>query len=155
MPIHSDDRVDLVDEERPARQVERDLHERFVERHERVGEPAHAGLVAERLLERGAEHDADVFDRVVQVDLEVAVGLDREVEPGVLAELFEHVVEERDAGRRRRVAGAVDVEREVDRRLLGLAVLFATIAAIMAATSSERPRGARRGTRRSRRACRP
>ena len=42
MPIHSDDRIDVVDEERPAREVDRDLHERFVERHERVGEPAHA-----------------------------------------------------------------------------------------------------------------
>ena len=73
VPIHSDDRVDVVDEERPAREVDRDLHERFVERHERVREAAHAGLVAERLAQRVAEHDADVLDRVVQVDLEVAL----------------------------------------------------------------------------------
>ena len=44
-----DDRVDLVDEERPAREVEGHLHERLVERDERRREAAHAGLVAERL----------------------------------------------------------------------------------------------------------
>ena len=47
----------------------------------------------------------------------------RQVEAAVLPELLEHVVEERDAGRRRRVAGAVDGELELDRRLLGGALL--------------------------------
>ena len=130
VPIHSDDRVDLVHEERAARQVERDLHQRLVERDERRREPAHAGLVAERLLERGAEHDADVLDRVVGVDLEVARRLDR-------------------AGRTRRacpscssmwskngmpvdadaLAAAVDVERRASIvGLLGGAVLAAIVA---------------------------
>jgi hypothetical protein len=52
---------------------------------------------------------------VVQVDLEIAAGLDGEVEAGVLAELLEHVVEERDAGGHRRGSGSVDVELELDR----------------------------------------
>ena len=77
--------VDVVDEERPARQVERDLHERFVERHLIGREPAHAGLVAERLLHRFAERDADVLDRVVGVDLEIALALDGQVHAAVLA----------------------------------------------------------------------
>ena len=113
VPIHSDDRVDLVDEERAAREVERDLHERFVERaraRSRTG--ARRALSPSASLQRGAEHDADVFDGVVQVDLEVARGLDREVEAAVLAELLEHVVEERDAGRdARRVPAPSTIER--------------------------------------------
>ena len=44
---------------------------------------------------------------------------DREVEAAVLAELLEHVVEERDAGRRRRVAVPVEHEVDVDVGLLG------------------------------------
>ena len=40
----------------------------------------------------------DVLDRVVRVDLEVALGLDHQAESGVPAELVEHVVEERHAG---------------------------------------------------------
>ena len=121
-PLH--DRVDLVDEEGAAGQVEGHLNQGFVERHERVREATHAGFVAERFLERGAEHDADVFDGVMEVDLEVAGGIDPEIEPGVLPELLEHVVEERDAGRGGRAPRAVDLEDEVDGCLLRDAVLL-------------------------------
>ena len=55
------------------------------------------GAVAERLGERGPEHERDVLDRVVLVDLEVAVGLDREVEQAVVGERAEQVVVEADA----------------------------------------------------------
>src|SRR6266545_1384837 len=117
-------RVDLVDEERSTGQVQRDLDERLVEGHHCAGEAVHAGLVAQRLLERGAEHDAHVLDRVVGVDLEVAFRLDTQVPAPVLAELLQHVVEERDPGRRARLAHAVDVERELDLGFLRLAVLL-------------------------------
>ena len=104
------DRVDRVHEERSTGEVERDLHQRLVERDQSVREPAHAPLVAERVAQRVAEHDPDVFDRVVQVDVEITLRLDPQVESGVLAELFEHVVEERNTGRHARRAGAVDRE---------------------------------------------
>jgi hypothetical protein len=55
--------------------------------------------VAERLREtRLAERDADVLDRVVLVDVEVARGVQRQVEAAVPREQLEHVVEEADAG---------------------------------------------------------
>ncbi len=112
-------RLHVVDEERAAGEVERHLHQRFVERNERVGEPAHAALVAERFAERVAEHDADVFDGVVQIDFEIAGRGDNQIEARVLAELLEHVVEERNAGRDLRGTRAVDHEVELDRGLLG------------------------------------
>ena len=59
---------------------------------------ADARLVAERLGDRLAERDADVLDRVVRVDVQVALGLDLEVEHAVARDLVEHVVEERHAG---------------------------------------------------------
>ena len=101
-------------------------------------------LVAQRLLERGAEHDADVFDGVVEVDLEVARASMREVEAAVLPELLEHVVEERDAGGRRRGAAAVDVEHEVDRRLLRGRGAARDVRAIRTATSWSELRSAAR-----------
>ena len=52
--------------------------------------------------------EPDVLDRVVAVDLEVALRRHREVEPGVRAELLEHVVEEREAGVGARGARAVE-----------------------------------------------
>ena len=56
------------------------------------------GPVAERLGEGGAEDEGDVLDGVVLVDLEVAVGVDREVEQAVMGERAEEVVVEADAG---------------------------------------------------------
>jgi hypothetical protein len=61
---------------------------------------------------------------VVEVDVEVARGLDTEIEPGVLPELLEHVVEEGDPRGRAGVPATVDLKREVDRGLLGDTVLL-------------------------------
>ena len=73
-------------------------------------------------LNRLAEADADVFDRVVLIDVQVALGADREVDHRVLRQQREHVVEEADAGGDVGLAGAVEIERERDLRLGGLAV---------------------------------
>ena len=75
--------------------------------------------VGERLVERLAERDADVLDRVVGAGLEVAARLDPQPEAAVAAEQLEHVVEEPDPGRGRDLAA---VERQLDRDL-GLARL--------------------------------
>ena len=72
------------------------------------------GAVAERLGERGAEDERDVLDRVVLVDLEVAVGVDRQVEQAVVGERAEQVVVEADPGVDRGVAGAVEAEGDRD-----------------------------------------
>ncbi len=80
----------------------------------RVAEAADAGAVAERPVERLAERDAGVLDGVVLVHLEVAVDAQVEVHAGVERQRVEHVVEEADAGRDLRAAGAVDDESRVD-----------------------------------------
>ena len=111
--------VDLPHDERTPGQVEGDLDQRLVEREHAAGEAAHADLVAERLAERLAERDGDVFDGVVGVDVQIADGLDRQVEPAVAAELIEHVVVERDARGDRRSGPMPSRSIEiVDRRLL-------------------------------------
>ena len=52
------------------------LGQRLVERHGGVGEAADATLVSEGLLQSLAEHDGDVFDGVVRVDVGVPGGFD-------------------------------------------------------------------------------
>src|SRR6185437_10493043 len=84
----------------------------LVERYQRVAEPVDAGLVAERLAQRLAERDRGVLDGVVRVYLDVAVRADPQVNAAVLAELAQHVVEERHAGRD--IAGTRAVEVEFD-----------------------------------------
>ena len=49
-------------------------------------------LVAKRLRDRLAERDPDVFNRVVGVDVQIAVGAHREIDHGMARELIEHVV---------------------------------------------------------------
>jgi len=88
--------------------------ERLVHGHAEVARAQDAALVAEGFGEGLAEGDADVFDRVVLVDVEVADALELEVEAAVAGEAFEHVVEEADAGGDGVLAGAVDVEAERD-----------------------------------------
>ena len=86
----------------------------FVHRDRCSAEAGDAGAIAERLRERRTEHERDVLDRVVLVDLEVAVGVDREVEQAVVGERAEEMVVEADPGRDRGVAGAVEAERDRD-----------------------------------------
>ena len=52
--------------------IDRGDRERFVHRHHEVAGAIDAALVAERLAHRLAERDADVLDRVVRVDVEIA-----------------------------------------------------------------------------------
>src|SRR5699024_7884751 len=71
--------------------------------------------------QRLAEHDRGVLDGVVGVDVGVAAGPDDEVEAGVGAERGEHVVEERHGGRDVDLAGAVQVQGDLDAGLAGAA----------------------------------
>ena len=102
-------------EQRATRDVDHHPGDRLVERHSPVGEPVDPRPVAERLVEGRPERDRDVLDRVVVVDVEVAVTRDVEVEQAVFRERVQHVVEEADPGVRGRLALAVDRERHLDR----------------------------------------
>ena len=97
----------------------RDARQRLVHRHMHVGIAGDALHVAERLLDRLAERDADVLGGVVVVDVQVALGLDGQVDAGMARQQVEHVVEEADAGRDRRRAGAVEIDRDLDVGFLG------------------------------------
>ena len=119
MPRGSTPGSTLVVQVGTAGQVEGHVDERLVQRERDRREPAHAGLVAQRLPQALAQGDADVLDGVVGVDVEVARGRQVQVEPAVAAELGQHVVEERQAGGDVGLARAVEVETDLDRRLLG------------------------------------
>ena len=97
---------------RPGAAGEIDHHprQRLVERHVGVAVADQAALVADRLADRLAEGDADVLDGVVAVDVQVALGLDLEIDQAVAGDLLEHVVEEADAGGELGGAGAVEVD---------------------------------------------
>ena len=59
---------------------------------------ADALLVAHGLVDRLAQRDAHVLDGVVAVDVQVALGLDVQVDQAMAGDLVEHVIEKTDAG---------------------------------------------------------
>ena len=61
-------------------------------------ERVRAVAVAERREGGFAERDADILDRVVLVDIEIARCMERQVETAVAREQLQHVIEEPDAG---------------------------------------------------------
>ena len=86
-----------------------------------VGIAGDAFHVAERLAQRCPKRDADILHRVVLVDMEVALGVDRQVDQAVAGDLVQHVVEEADAGLDPALAGAVEVDGDRDVGFLGFA----------------------------------
>src|SRR5690606_36777686 len=86
----------LEDEIGPPAEVDRDLRVRLVHRQQEAV-TADAVLVAERALQRIDERERDLLDRVMLVDLEIAVAFNLEREAAVLADLLEHMVVEADA----------------------------------------------------------
>src|SRR5205085_1135971 len=103
-------------EERTAREIDDDARERFIEGHVCVAEATDAGFIAERFRERFAEHERGVFDGVVIIDVDVARGANVEIDLTVTRDHIEHVAEKSDGRRDVGAAGAVEVDRDVDRR---------------------------------------
>src|SRR6185312_14942649 len=106
---------------RPAGYVDGNAGQRLVHRHVHVGVAGDALHVAERLLHRLAERDADVLGRVVMVDVQVALGLDRDVDARMPRQEVEHVVEETDTSTYVRTALSLEIDRYLDLGFLGLA----------------------------------
>ena len=75
----------------------------FVHGNDGVAVAGDAGFVADGLFQGRAEGDADIFNGVVVVDVEIAFGGDADTEQAVAGDLGEHVVEEADAGGRFRI----------------------------------------------------
>ena len=73
------------------------------------------------LTDRLAERDAGILDRVMRVDVQVALGGDVDIDQRMPRDLVQHMVEEADAGRNVRHAGSVEVDTDLDGGFLGFA----------------------------------
>jgi hypothetical protein len=108
-------KFDVIDEIGTATEVDRHLSERFIKRNRGPAEPAYPLFCAEGLLQRLTKHDADIFHRVVIVDLSIAFGVDRQIEEPMLPEKLQHVIQKRD--RRLDVASAHSIQSELNANL--------------------------------------
>ena len=107
--------------ERAAGDVDRARRAGLVHRHHGVAVAADPAAVAERLVERLAEHDAGVLDRVVRPVSRSPWAVTPRPMPAMAREQVEHVVEEADAGVHLARHVAVEVEADLDVGLAGLA----------------------------------
>jgi hypothetical protein len=105
---------------RPPAQIHRGDGEGLVHGHEEVAGAQDAALSAEGAVKRLAQGDADVFDGVVLIDVQIAVALEVEIEGAVAREELEHVIEEANAGGNFIAALALDGEFEIDACLRGV-----------------------------------
>jgi hypothetical protein len=85
-----------------------------------VAVAADAALIAEGAGEGLAEDDSRILDGVVQVDLDIAIGIHLQIDQPMAGEEDEHVVEERDLRADAALAGAVDREIEPDPGFAGI-----------------------------------
>ena len=138
-------KLDLVVQVGTTREVEHDLDGGFVERDTVRCEPANASLVAPGHPEGLPERDPDVFDRVVGVDLEIARGVDLEIEAPVTTKLVKHVAEEGQAGLDVGLTGAIEIERNVDLGLLGGALVGSSTAHVRTSVRASRNRSSSSG----------
>ena len=84
----------LEDQKRSTGNVDRNPRQRLVHWYVHVGISRDALHIAECLLDGLAERDADIFGGMVMIDVQVAFGLDRDVDARVPRKQVEHVVEE-------------------------------------------------------------
>jgi hypothetical protein len=120
-PDASAGKIDIELESWPTGQIHDDAAQCFIERHVSVAVAAHAFLVTYRFGKCLAERDADVFNCVVRVNMEVAARFNFEIEHGVPRNLVEHVIEKRNLRRQAGAARTVEVQPHIDLCLEGVA----------------------------------
>src|SRR5215469_7420842 len=108
-------------QEWPTGNIESDARERFVHRHVHIGIAGDALHLGKRLLDRLAERDANIFGRVVVIDVQIALGSNADVNSRMPGQQIEHVVEKADASFDRRRAGPIEVDGDLDIGFLSLA----------------------------------
>ena len=88
-------------------QVDYHARQRFIQRHVGVAVTADAFFISHRLVHGLAEGNAHVFHRVVAINVQVAHGLNVEVDQAMPRDLIEHVVKKADTGMQLGLARAV------------------------------------------------
>ena len=108
-------------QERSPGNIQRDPRQRLV--HRRIGSTVagDATLVAQRLRQRLAERDRTVLGGVMLIDMEIALDLHRHVDQRMARKLFDHVIEEADAGFHRIASSAIEIDRHMDGGFRGVA----------------------------------
>ena len=102
---------------RPATKIHGGNRKRLIHRHQEISSAQNAALVAERAVERLAQRNAYILNRVMLVHIEIAGALQLQIESAVPREQLQHVIEEANAGGDLVLAFAFDRQPDGDARL--------------------------------------
>src|SRR5580693_5500291 len=80
-------------------EIHRDHGQRLIHRKNKIAGTVNAFAVAKGFRKQLADYDADVFHRVVLIDIEIADSLELKIEPTMLGKKFQHVIEKPDSRR--------------------------------------------------------
>jgi hypothetical protein len=98
----------LVNQSRTAAQVDRHHGESFIHGKNKIAGAVDSFTLSQRFSEELAKHDADIFNGMVLIDIQISVRVERQIEAAMFREQFEHVVEEPDSGRNLVTAATFD-----------------------------------------------
>ncbi len=104
--------IDVENETGAPGKVDHHPRKRFIERHIGVTVAAQSFFVADGPGQRLSEGDADVFHRMVRVDVQVAGGFDFQINQAVTDDLVKHVVEKRNAGGKFSLPRAIKIQAD-------------------------------------------
>jgi hypothetical protein len=113
-----------VIEEGSATEINDHPSEGFVHGQIRVTIASNPAFIAKRFGKSLPKSDPRIFDRVVEIHLDIAISLDAEVAEAVAGKKGEHVIEERNLRVDRARPLAIDQEIKNDLRLTGLTINF-------------------------------
>ena len=106
----------------PPAEVDDGPRQGFIHGHVSVAVAADASFFSEGLGERLAKGDSCIFNGVVKIYLDVAVGLNFKIYKAVPCKKREHMVEKRDLGSDRALTLSVHAECEANPRFSGVAL---------------------------------
>ncbi len=93
-------------------EIDDHARQRLVERHISVSVTAQSLLVAPGLRQRLANGDADILDRMMRIDMQIALGFDLEIDESVARYLIEHMIEKRNAGGKPSLTAAIEIKTD-------------------------------------------
>jgi len=104
----------VYDTKGAATKIDGGRGESLVHRHEEISGAQDAALRTERFLQRFPKGDANIFDGVMLVHVEIAAGLHLQIECAMTRDEFEHVVEEVNACRDAGISTAIEIQLQMN-----------------------------------------
>lgn len=107
---------DIEDKSWSARKIDDDAGQRFIKRDVRVTIAPHTHFVPQRLGKGLPNGDTDVLDRVVGINLQIAIGPNIKVDQSMADDLIEHVIEEGHSRLQASLSRSVQIDGHFDLR---------------------------------------